>query len=107
MFDCFDAANVAAFSDTGVPGACQGPPFRLGLQFTPATPYERRVIRTVYMQELLKAGISTVTGVMLPSYAHTDETLQRTLLAVGEALSLIAHHRKRGSLERALEIPLL
>ena len=97
----------AACRDHGIPGSCTGPPFRLGLQFSPPTAYERRVMRTIYMQELLKAGVVTVTGIMLPNAAHDAGTLARMLAAANDALAAIADGRRRGALERMLEIPLL
>lgn len=91
----------------GVPGVCLGPPFRLGLHFNAASAYERRVIRTTYMQELLKQGVTTVTGIMLPTNAHNDASLARLLHAAERAIETIARGRKRGTLARDLEIPLL
>jgi hypothetical protein len=35
------------------------------------------------MQELLKRRVITVTGMLLPSYAHDHRALERTLTAFG------------------------
>jgi hypothetical protein len=49
----------------------------------------------------------TVSGMMLPSYAHDDDTLQRTIEAFGCALELIAHADRRDELHRYVELALL
>jgi glutamate-1-semialdehyde 2,1-aminomutase len=92
--------------DVGVAVECKGPPFRMGVHF-PGDPVTRRFKRTIFMQELLKEGVITVTGVMLPSYAHDAAVLARTLGAVGEALDKVAWAARTGDYDRLVEIPLL
>ena len=91
----------------GVDGECTGAPFHLLFVFREPDPIRRRWKRTLLMQELLREGIFTVSGMMLPSYAHDDEVLQRAVAAYGQAFELIAHADRRGDLPRYIELPLL
>jgi glutamate-1-semialdehyde 2,1-aminomutase len=91
----------------GVAGACTGPPFRMSFVFREPDPDRRRLKRTLLMQELLKARIVTVLGTMLPSFAHGDDELARTIAAFARALEIVAHADRIGALERYVEIPLL
>ena len=91
----------------GVAAECKGPPFRMGLHFRPREPQQARLQRTLYMQELLKEGVITVTGIMLPSYAHDAEALRQTLSAIGSALEVVATAARTGDYDRHIEIPLL
>jgi hypothetical protein len=59
------------------------------------------------MQELLKEGVITVTGIMLPSYAHDTVVMRQTLEAVGAALEVVAWASRTGDYDRLIEIPLL
>ena len=93
--------------DLGVAVECKGPPFRMGVHFPDRDPAIGRLKRTLFMQELLKAGVITVTGVMLPSYAHDDEVLTQTLTAIGAALEAVAWAGRTGDYHRQIEIPLL
>jgi glutamate-1-semialdehyde 2,1-aminomutase len=86
---------------------CTGPPFRMALHFPGADRSAARLKRTLLMQELLKGGVITVTGVMLPSYAHDEPVLRRTLEAIGAAMEMIAAADRAGDLHRQIEIPLL
>jgi hypothetical protein len=64
-------------------------------------------MRTLYQQELLRGGVITYNGVMLPSYAHDDEAVGQTLSVVGAALQRVARNTTTRELEQSLEIPLL
>ena len=86
---------------------CKGPPFRMALIFQEADPDRLRLKRTFYIQELLKQGITTYNGIMLPSYAHDDLIMEKTLEAMGEALERVAYAEKQDKFERYLEIPIL
>jgi glutamate-1-semialdehyde 2,1-aminomutase len=90
--------------DLGLAVECKGPPFRMGVHFPGAA---ARLQRTLFMQELLKEGVITVTGVMLPSYAHDTVILGRTLDAIGSALEVVSRAERTGDYERYLQIPLL
>jgi glutamate-1-semialdehyde aminotransferase len=90
-----------------VAGECTGPPFRMAFVFRESDVTRRRLKRTLLMQELLKERIITLSGMMLPSYAHDDEALQRTIRAFARALEIVAHADRRDDLHRHVEIPLL
>jgi glutamate-1-semialdehyde 2,1-aminomutase len=86
---------------------CKGPPFRMALIFHEADPDRLRLKWTFYIQELLKRGITTYNGIMLPSYAHDDLIMEKTLEAMGETLERVAYAEKQDKFERYLEIPIL
>jgi hypothetical protein len=79
----------------------------MGVHFPDADAVVARFKRTLFMQELLKGGVITVTGVMLPSYAHDGVIMRRTLEAIGAALEVVAWAGRTGDYDRHLEIPLL
>lgn len=93
--------------DLGVAVECKGPPFRMGLHFPEADGAVAQLKRTLFMQELLKEGVITVTGVMLPSYSHDPVVLHRTLEAIGTALEVVATAERTSDYDRYIEIPLL
>ena len=84
---------------------CLGPPFRLGMTFHETNSERLRFKRTLYIQELLKAGIITYNGIMLPSYAHTEHELAVTLDSIGKALEIIQAADRQDAFHRYLEIP--
>lgn len=86
---------------------CWGPSFRLGVAFNEPDLSRLRLIRTLYVQELLKAGITTYNGIMLPSYAHNDEVLDITLVGVRSALEKVKFALDNNSFYQYLEIPLI
>ncbi|MEJ8847085.1 aminotransferase class III-fold pyridoxal phosphate-dependent enzyme [Variovorax rhizosphaerae] len=98
-----------ACAETGVAAVVAGPPFRCVLHFEEADLQRRRLLRTLYLQELLRGGVLTYSGVMLPSYAHRDAELEKTLSVAAAALQTVARHAREGdeSLHRAIEMPLL
>ncbi|MCP5159250.1 MAG: aminotransferase class III-fold pyridoxal phosphate-dependent enzyme [Gammaproteobacteria bacterium] len=93
--------------ETGVTAECAGPPFRMNLVFRGDDADRLRLKRTLYFQELLKAGVVTYHGFMIPSYAHDDCILQALLQAAGRALEKVATAEKQGNLDRLIEIPLV
>ncbi len=94
-------------ANIGVNASCKGPPFRMALIFQEADSDRLRLKRTLYVQELLKQGITTYNGIMLPSYAHDEAVMGETLEAMGETLERLAHAERQNNFERYLEIPLL
>jgi glutamate-1-semialdehyde 2,1-aminomutase len=90
-----------------VPGVCKGPPFRFSLVFDEPDPITRRLARTLYMQELLGAGLVTVSGVMLPSFAHSEEVVEETLRRLHEVLTVLGQAWRRRDFDQRIEIPLL
>ncbi|MBW1780431.1 MAG: aminotransferase class III-fold pyridoxal phosphate-dependent enzyme [Deltaproteobacteria bacterium] len=93
--------------EVGIGARCAGPPFRMALSFDEPDPERLNLKRTLYLQELLKSGIVTYNGIMLPSYAHHDKVLDMTLDVVGKALETVATAEKEDDFHRYLEIPLL
>jgi glutamate-1-semialdehyde 2,1-aminomutase len=94
-------------ADTRVNASCKGPPFRMAIIFNEMESGRLRLERTLYIQELLKQGITTYNGIMLPSYAHDALVLDETVQAIGEALERVARAERQNDFERHLEIPLL
>ena len=48
-----------------------------------------------------------MTGMLLPSYAHTNEMLARTLTAFGHALEVVRHADATDDFDRYIELTLL
>ncbi len=89
----------------GVAAKFWGMPYRQNFRFEREDPRLHQLERSLFQQELLKEGIFTYNGVMLPSYAHDEAALVRTLEAFGSALEIVARTAQRGDYERMLEIP--
>ena len=79
----------------------------MALIFQESDPDRLKLKRTLYIQELLKQGITTYNGIMLPSYAHDEAVMGETLEAMGETLERLAHAERQNNFEQYLEIPLL
>lgn len=94
-------------SESGIKAEMWGAPFRMNLRFCRDDPDELLKERTLMQQELLRAGISTYNGVMLPCYAHDEHTLARTLDGFGRAFEVVERAGREGDFDRLLEIPLL
>jgi len=90
-----------------MPAAMVGPPFRFTLAFTEPDPLRLTQLRTLYQQELLKGGIITYNGVMLPSYSHDTAAFQQTLGVIVSALEVVKLALHEEALDRYIEIPLL
>jgi glutamate-1-semialdehyde 2,1-aminomutase len=93
--------------ERGIRGNCKGPPFRFSLVFDEPDPIKRRLARTLYIQELLAAGLVTVSGVMLPSLAHSEDVVGQTLQRLGLVLTVLADAWRLNDFDRRIEIPLL
>ena len=89
----------------GLQAEMAGPPFRFGLVFGERNPSQLLLLRALYIQELLKEGIITYNGVMLPSYAHDEKALQETLAAMASALERVCRSDRDGALHRDLDFP--
>jgi glutamate-1-semialdehyde 2,1-aminomutase len=98
-----------ACAEAEVAAIVAGPPFRFVLHFDAPDTLRRRLLRTLYLQELLRGGVITYAGVMLPSYAHRAAELEQTLSVATGALRTVARHARHGDegLHRAIEMPLL
>jgi len=91
--------------ELGVDARLTGPPFRMSFIFGRSDSVVRHLERSLFQQELLKAGVTTANGVMLPCYAHDDDALAATFEAFGRALEVVARTARRGDWDDALEIP--
>jgi glutamate-1-semialdehyde 2,1-aminomutase len=91
--------------DLGVRAEVIGPPFRMVLAFREPDAHHVTLMRTLVQQELLKRGVLTYMGFMLPSYAHDDRVLDETLDAFAHALGLLAQAERKGSFASYLEVP--
>lgn len=90
----------------GVDADVAGPPFRFVLHFNEPDPHRRGLVRTLYLQELLRGGVITYNGVMLPSSAHSDFELTNTLSVIEKALKCVRKCEVgEDDLHRAIEIP--
>jgi glutamate-1-semialdehyde aminotransferase len=99
------AAVDGVCAELGLAARVIGPPFRSGLVFAEADARRLALKRTLYQQELLKAGLVTYDGLMLPSYAHDTASLAEMVEAVRHALGVLARAEREDALERYLEIP--
>jgi glutamate-1-semialdehyde aminotransferase len=95
----------ALVRELGLGAELWGPPFRMNLRFTRADPAELLKERTLLQQELLRGGVTTINGIMLPCYAHDQQTLRFTLEVWGRALEIVARAGRCGSFDDLLEIP--
>jgi glutamate-1-semialdehyde 2,1-aminomutase len=85
---------------------CFGPPFRFAVAFREPDPERLALKRTFYQQELLRAGVVTYNGFMLPSYAHDEEAFAWTVEAVDAALANLVAADRADALHQRLAIPL-
>jgi len=90
-----------------LPAEMVGPPFRFALAFREEGVRKLNQLRTLYQQELLKGGVITYNGIMLPSYAHDRAAFDQTMEVMGKALELVAKALAQDVLERYIEMPLL
>ena len=96
-----DICNV-----TKVDAECKGPPFRMALTFNEPNIDMHRLKRTLLQQELLKGGLITLNGVMLPSYSHDEAVMTKTATIFGEAMEMIAMAERKNDYHRYIEIPI-
>lgn len=87
------------------PAELIGPPFRMVLAFQEADAERVTLMRTLVLQELVKKGVLTYKGFMLPSYAHDDRALAQTLRAFEHALGVLVAAVRQDAFARYLEIP--
>lgn len=91
----------------GLAARCIGPAFRMVVAFDEPELERQRLLRTLLHQELLRAGVVTYKGFMLPSNAHDTRALEQSASAFDEAFRALAAAERGGRLAQALEIPLL
>jgi glutamate-1-semialdehyde aminotransferase len=93
--------------ELGMKARCVGPAFRTTIMFDDDDVPRLRMKRTLYFQELLKRGVMTYNGFMLPSYAHDDGALASLLEYAGQAFESVRNAERDGTLDQLIEIPLL
>ena len=76
-------------ADAGLPCRALGHPSRLTIGFEPTEHHGWPEVRERFLQACLRHGVLT-TGVLLPSYAHDDVAVARSLEAMGAALEDVA-----------------
>ncbi len=111
------AAHVWEFGETlrrnvnalcrqaGFPGELIGPPFRMTLRSHEPEGERQVLLRTLIQQELLRRGVITFKGFMLPSRAHDDSALRRTMEAFEGAVPTVARAWREDRMVAMLEIP--
>jgi glutamate-1-semialdehyde 2,1-aminomutase len=82
----------AAFAEMcerrGIAGALSGPDARLTFTFEGQGGVRADRLSTLFLQECALNGVLT-TGTLLPSYAHDEEAVERSIAAFGRALDAI------------------
>jgi len=91
--------------ESGVPAELIGPPFRMLMCFKEADPQTIVLMRTLVQQELVKQGLITYMGVMLPSLAHNDHSLDETVIKFKHALEVLSMALEHNAFAKYLEIP--
>jgi glutamate-1-semialdehyde 2,1-aminomutase len=88
-----------------VPAEMTGPPFRMNLIFKEPDAQRIVLMRTLVQQELIKKGVITYRGFMLPSFAHDDQAFKETIDAFQHAFIVLAQAAREDAYAKYLEIP--
>jgi glutamate-1-semialdehyde aminotransferase len=99
------AALDRAAADAGLDAYCAGPAFRMRMHFNDPGPERCSLKTALFHQEMLKEGVLTYRGVMLPSFAHDEEALAVAGAAARRALARIGAAEREGRLHHELELP--
>lgn len=101
-------AGVEAISrQFGVDGRLIGLPYRMVYRFDEPDDARRALLRTLLQQELLKNGVLTFRGFMLPSLAHGAQEIEQTLAAFRVALAVVERTARNDSFASSLEMPIV
>lgn len=92
----------AAIADAGLDATCEGVDWHPGLNFRTDDPALRRTVATLFIQEMAKRGIVTITGFYLNN-AHSEDDVEQTAAAAREACAVIADGLHRGRMDALLE----
>ena len=95
---------TALTEQIGVDGSVVGPHYRMLYRFNDSEPGLRKFKRTLLQQELMKRGVMTFRGYMLPSIAHADQELDVTVKAYQGALEVIRKAEVDNNFAAVLEI---
>ena len=93
--------------ESGMEGEMIGLPFRMIYRFNDSDIRLRSFKRTLLQQELLKGGILTFQGYMLPSIAHGEQEKDKTTSVFRAAFKLVNEVSSKQQFARYLELPLL
>ncbi|MBL7178020.1 MAG: aminotransferase class III-fold pyridoxal phosphate-dependent enzyme [Desulfobacteraceae bacterium] len=94
-------------AELNVEGEMIGVPYRMLYTFHEQDIIQRSLKRTFLQQELLKRGILTFMGYMLPSAAHGEKELEQTISAFRGALQRLQEVSAEQTFARYLDIPLM
>lgn len=86
-----------------IPAKMVGLPIRMILAFEDIP--DAMLMRTFVQQQLLLQGILCYRGIMIPSYAHSEEDLELTLKAYRSAFESLQEAFTQGNLLKQIEIP--
>ncbi|MEQ8768102.1 MAG: aminotransferase class III-fold pyridoxal phosphate-dependent enzyme [Planctomycetota bacterium] len=92
-------------AEAGVGARLVGPGCRLSIAFEARPPLTALGWQTLFVQECLRGGVLT-NGNFLPSFAHQDAHVARTLEVFEKALRVCARIRTPEDLERYRHVPL-
>ena len=87
----------------GVPASLAGPGPRTTFHFEPLAELSEHLQLTLFLQECLVRGVLH-NGHLLPSYAHAEADVERTLEVFAQALETVARARLRGSVDGLLHL---
>ena len=93
--------------ESGMEGEMIGLPFRMIYRFNDPDIRLRSLKRTLFQQELLKGGILTFQGYMLPSIAHGEPEKKKAISVFRAAFNTVNKVSSEDAFARYLEIPLL
>lgn len=94
-------------ADLHVAGRLIGPAYRMVYRFDETDPQRLPLLRTLLQQELLRRGVLTFRGFMLPSLAHGEAELEQTLAAFRASLARVGEVADANAFARELELPLI
>jgi hypothetical protein len=77
-----------ACDERGIQAELAGPPARMGIVFQPNACIDPEALRAHFLRECAANGVLT-SGMILPSYAHDDEAVERTLEVFRTALDSV------------------
>ncbi len=91
--------------ELGVPMRATGAAPRMVIAFDLPDERTRVNARTLLTQEVLRGGLLSFRGFLIPSLAHGGAELERTLSIFGNAIEVVASALRRDAFVEVLEIP--
>jgi len=96
-------AFLRACAQTGVRCDLTGPPARMTFLFQDQGGLTSESIRLLFLQECLKNGVFT-NGNLLPSFAHDEEAIERSVQGFSKALKVVAEAVGAGEITDQCEV---